>query len=50
MNDSIILLSNIDKLHTTKLGISRIKKNLKLDVDDVIEFCKSKIMKKNCNI
>lgn len=50
MNDSMVLLSNIDKLHTTELGISRIKKNLNLNVDDVVEFCKSKITKKNCNI
>ena len=26
-----ILLSNIDKIHTTEMGIDRIKKNLKLD-------------------
>ncbi len=50
MNDSVVLLSNIDKLHTTELGISRIKKNLNLTVDDVVEFCKSKIIKNNCNI
>ena len=45
-----ILLSNIDKIHTTEMGIDRIKKNLKLDTKDVIEFCKNKILDKNCNI
>ena len=30
MNDRDILLSNIDKLHTTEMGITRIKNNLKL--------------------
>ena len=45
-----ILLSNIDKIHTTEMGINRIKKNLKLDTKDVVEFCKNKILDKNCNI
>ena len=44
-----ILLSNIDKLHTTKLGIERIKRNLKIDVD-VVDYCKKKILDKKCNI
>lgn len=35
-----ILLSNIDKIHTTKMGVDRIKKNLKLDTDEVVEYCK----------
>lgn len=37
------LLVNIDKLHTTDLGITRIKKNLGLDVDDVVNWCRDKI-------
>ena len=41
MND---LIKNIDKLHTTELGVIRIKKNLKIDVDDVAEYLKSKIL------
>ena len=45
-----ILLSNIDKIHTTEMGVDRIKKNLKLDANDVVEFCKNKILDKNCNI
>lgn len=45
-----ILLSNIDKVHTTEMGIHRIKKNLKLDTDDVVEYCKNKVLDKNCNI
>ncbi len=45
-----ILLSNIDKIHTTKLGIERIKRNLKLDIDDVVLYCKNKILDKNCEI
>lgn len=44
------LLKNIDKIHTTKNGILRIKRNLKLDNIDVVEYCKSKLLAKNCNI
>ena len=45
-----ILLSNIKKVHTTKMGMDRIKKNLKLNTNDVVEYCKNKILDKNCNI
>lgn len=44
-----ILLDNLDKLHTTEMGISRIKKNLKIN-EDVVLYCKNKILDKNCNI
>ena len=43
------LLSNIDKIHTTKMGIDRIKKNLKIDCN-VIDYCKDVILNKNSNI
>ena len=45
-----VLLQNIDKIHTTEMGIDRIKKNLKLNADNVVEFFKSKILDKKCNI
>lgn len=45
-----VLLSNIDRVHTTTMGIDRIKKNLKLDTIDVVEYCKNKILDKNCKI
>lgn len=38
----ITLTENIDKIHTTDLGMERIKNNLNLD-EDVVEWCKSKI-------
>lgn len=44
------LLLNIDKIHTTKLGINRIRKNLKLSNIDAVEYCKNKILNKKCNI
>ena len=40
-----VLLANLDKIHTTELGVGRIKKNLNLDVEDVVEWCKDKIKK-----
>lgn len=43
------LLKNIEKIHTTSMGIDRIKKNLNIDTD-VVEYCKKIILNKNCNI
>lgn len=34
------LLNNIDKIHTTELGVERIRRNLKLDNGDVVEYCR----------
>lgn len=45
-----ILLSNIGKIHTIKMGIDRIKRNLKLDTNDVVNYCKNKVLDKDCNI
>jgi len=44
------LIQNLDKLHTTELGIGRIKKNLSLDVDDVVKLCSDKIRNLNAII
>lgn len=44
------LFNSIDKLHTTEMGIERIKRNLKIEVDDVVEYCKNKVLDKNCRI
>lgn len=43
-------MKNVEKIHTTKLGIERIKKNLKLNTNDVVEYCKNKILNKNVKI
>lgn len=40
------LIENIDKLHTTEMGVERIKKNLQIEVDDVVQWCKTKILDK----
>lgn len=44
------LLLNLDKIHTTKMGIERIKRNLKLNTNDVVAYCKNKIVDKDCHI
>lgn len=44
------LINNIDKIHTTKLGLKRIKRNLKLNTNNVVEYCKEKILNKNTKI
>lgn len=41
MND---LIDNIEKLHTTVLGAERIKRNLSIEADDVVQWCKTKIL------
>ncbi len=50
MEDKQILLDNINKVHTTEMGINRIIKNLKLNTNDVVEYCKNKVLDKNCYI
>jgi hypothetical protein len=37
------LIQNVNKIHTTPLGVLRIKKNLCLDTDDVVNWCVEKI-------
>lgn len=44
------LISNIEKLHTTELGVQRICKNLSLDTDDVVAWCKENIQNPNATI
>ena len=44
------LIEKLDKLHTTELGVVRIKRNLSLDVDDVVEWCRDKIKSDNAVI
>lgn len=40
MGEKQVLINNIDKLHTTDMGIDRIKRNLKID-NDVVKYCKN---------
>ena len=38
------LINNIARLHTTELGAVRIKRNLALECDDAVEWCREKIL------
>jgi len=42
------LIETLDKLHTTEMGVERIKRNLSLQTDDVVAWCKETI--KNADI
>ena len=38
------LIKNTDRLHTTELGAVRIKRNLSLECDDTVKWCRDKIL------
>lgn len=42
-------INNIDRVHTTRLGVERIKKNLNIDCD-VADYCKKIILSKGVKI
>lgn len=44
------LIQNLDKLHTTEMGVERIKRNLSLDTADVVTYCKDKILLSHAKI
>lgn len=44
------LLLNLDKLHTTEMGLDRIKRNLQIDVSDVVKYCYDKILNINATM
>ena len=44
------LIENIDRLHTTPMGVDRIIRNLKLDTDDAVSYCKNLISNPECHI
>ena len=44
------LLNNLDKVHTTEMGVDRIKRNIEVDVDDIVAYCIGKIKQENAVI
>ena len=44
------LIENIGRVHTTEMGVERIKKNLGLGTIDVVEWCRERILDKNAHI
>ena len=49
-NDKNELLKNIDRLKTTLNGAIRIKKNLKINSVNPVEWCKTQIKGKNSTV
>ncbi len=41
-----VLLENIDKIHTTEMGIGRIQKNLEIS-EEPVSYCISKLKQEN---
>ena len=44
-----ILLENVDKIHTTKMGVGRIQKNLGIS-EDPVDYCISKLKQDNSTV
>lgn len=38
------IITNIDMLHTTPMGTMRICRNLGIDIDNVVEYCRVRIL------
>ena len=45
-----VLIDNIGKIHTTEMGIGRIKRNLGLGDIDAVEWCRERILDKSARI
>jgi hypothetical protein len=44
-----VLIENMDKIHTTEMGITRIQRNLGID-DEPISYCISKLKKEDSKV
>ncbi|MBR2558019.1 MAG: DUF3781 domain-containing protein [Methanobrevibacter sp.] len=44
-----VLLKNVDKIHTTEMGVGRIQKNLGID-DEPVGYCISKLKQKDSSV
>ena len=44
------LLENLNRIHTTEMGVDRIRRNMSLGDIDVVSWCKEKILDKNSEI
>ena len=44
------LLDNLDKVHTTEMAVDRIKRNIGVDVEDIVKYCIDKIKQENAVI
>lgn len=46
MHEKETLLENVDKIHTTEMGVGRIQKNLGID-EEPVGYCISKLKQEN---
>lgn len=46
-NQASVLIEHLEQLHTTQLGVERIKRNLSLETEDVVSWCKEQIKLSN---
>lgn len=44
------LIENIESLHTTQMGVGRIRRNLSLDSEEPVAWCRSRILDPNAAI
>lgn len=44
------VISNIDKVHTTRLGKERIINHIKIDENDIVDYLKNKIQDDKCSV
>ena len=44
------LKKNIDKLHATEMGRNHIKRNLQIEVNDVVQWCRARILEEDAKI
>ena len=44
------LTENIDKLHTTEMGMERIKRNCRIETDDVVRWIRAQILDATASI
>ncbi|AMK15630.1 DUF3781 domain-containing protein [Methanobrevibacter olleyae] len=44
------LLNNLNKVHTTEMGVGRIKRNIGVEVEDIVKYCVDKIKQDNAVI
>ena len=49
MQSKDIIIENIEKIHTTEMGVERISRNLGIS-GDVVEYCKTKILQDNSEV
>lgn len=45
-----VLMKNLEQLHTTEMGVQRIKRNLALETEDVVNWCRTHIKSASTSI